>query len=313
MRRTGGLVLLALGVFFVVLAPLLRFWAADRLVHAPADQDSTTELSAPNARYFSVADMKVLTGNLAITVTTRGDTAESAGDHVVWDQFTNVNDVTNERRGISFSLFRSAFNKYDGTGVNCCQVNVDKTPVRLQGQIFLFPFGVEKKTYPVYNPAAKQAFPAEFAGEEVLDGLRVYRFVQKIPPTVTDTLKVPATVLGMKGKGDKQAERVYDGTTTFWVEPETGLPVKQEQRRHEVLKTGDGVERTPALVGTATYTPETVGSLVRTARDNMNQIALLKTTIPLVSLIVGLAFLLVGGWLMRPERPERFEYSEQPA
>lgn len=108
----------------------------------------------------------------------------------------------------------------------------------------------------------------------------------------------------MKGKGDKQADRVYDGTTTFWVEPETGLPVKQEQKRHEVLKTEDGVERTPALVGTATYTPETVGSLVRTARDNMNQITLLKTTIPLVSLIVGLALLLVGAWLMRPERPQ---------
>src|SRR3954469_15468063 len=95
MRRTLGVVLIAVGAFLLVLAPLIRFQTADKLIQAPAGQYSISKLSAENAEYFSVGDLKVLTGTLDITVTTRGDVAESKGDNVVWDQFTAVTDVTN--------------------------------------------------------------------------------------------------------------------------------------------------------------------------------------------------------------------------
>lgn len=308
MRRGLGVVLLGIGAFLIVFAPLLRWQVADKLVQAPADQYSVTKLSAPNAQYFSMRDLKVLTGTLDITVTTRGDVKESTDDHVVWDQFTNASDVTNNNPRISMTQFRSAFNKYNGQGVTCCGTSVDNgegaQPVQLQGQVFLFPFGVEKKTYPVFNTDTRKAYDATFAGEDEVNGLHVYKFTQKIPPTVTDTLSAPASVLGMKGTGDIQVNRVYDGVNTFWVEPTTGVPVKQEQQRHEVLKTSDGVERSPAFIATASFTPDTVSGLVQTARDNMSQITLVKTTIPLVSLILGLALAVVGVWLLRPGRAD---------
>ena len=299
MRRATGVVLLAVGAFLVVLAPLLRFQVAGKLIEAPSDQYSISKLSADNAQYFSQQDLKVLTGNLDITVTTRGDVAESKDDHVVWDQFTAVNDVTNGRPSISLSEFRSAFNKYNGTGVNCCGVSVDKQPVQLQGQIFLFPFGVEKKTYKVFDTSTRKAWDATFVGEDTVDGLKVYKFQQKISPTVTQTLTAPASVLGMTDPGDVQVDRVYDGVITYWVEPTTGAPVKQEQQRHEVLKTADGVERMPALIATAVFTPQTTGELVRTARDSMDQITLIKTTLPLMSLIIGLILAIAGFVLLR--------------
>ncbi|XVQ87644.1 DUF3068 domain-containing protein [Microbispora siamensis] len=307
MRRGLGVVLVGLGAFLVVLAPLLRFQVADKLVQAPANQYSITRLTAENAQYFSKRDLKVLTGTLDITVTTRGDVKEAKDDHVVWDQFTNANDVTNNNPQISMSQFRSAFNKFNGQGVTCCGTSVNSgsgaQPVQLQGQIFLFPFGVEKKTYQVFNTDTRKAYDATFDGEDTVNGLPVYRFVQKIPPTPIEKLSAPASVLGMKGKGDIQVDRVYDGVNTFWVEPTTGVPVKQEQQRHEVLKTADGVERMPALIATASFTPQTVGELVQTARDNMAQITLIKTTLPLVALILGLALAVVGVWLLlRPGR-----------
>ncbi|MEN3538302.1 DUF3068 domain-containing protein [Microbispora sp. ZYX-F-249] len=307
MRRGVGVVLLAIGAFLVVFAPLLRFQVADKLVQAPADQYSVAKLTAPNARYFSMRDLKVLTGDLDITVTVRGDVKESKDDHVVWDQFTAASDVTNNNPRISMTQFRSAFNKFNGQGVTCCGTSVDTgegaQPVQLRGQVFLFPFGVEKKTYQVFNADARKAYDATFAGEDTVNGLPVYKFTQQIPPTVTDTLSAPASVLGMKGTGDIQVERVYDGTITFWVEPNTGVAVKQEQQRHEVLKTSDGVERLPAFIATASFTPETVSNLVQTARDNMAQITLIRTTLPLVALILGLALAVVGAWLLlRPGR-----------
>ncbi|MBX6169269.1 MAG: DUF3068 domain-containing protein [Thermobispora bispora] len=299
MRRGVGLVLLAIGAFLVVLAPLLRFPVAGRLVQAPSDQYNIIKLTAENAQYFSIADLKVLNANLDVTVTVRGDVSQAKDDHVVWDQFQATNDVTNNRPGIDFFEFRSAFNKYDGTGVTCCGVNVNKTPVTIEGQVFLFPFGVEKKTYKVFNPVTKQAYDAEFAGEEVIEGLDVYKFRVKVPPTVTETLTAPASVLGMDEPGDIQVSRVYEATITYWVDPITGLPVKQQQERREMLRTADGVDRMPALIGTFTYTPDTVRDLVSTARSNADQIRLITTTLPLTSLILGLIALIAGFVFLR--------------
>ncbi|MFC6085503.1 DUF3068 domain-containing protein [Sphaerisporangium aureirubrum] len=302
MRRITGIVLIAIGAFLVTLAPLVRFYAAPQLVAAPADQYGITKLRADNAQYFSTGDLKVLTGNLDITVTTRGDVEAAKGDDVVWDEFTAVNDVTNNKQGISYAQRRSAFNKYTGVGVNCCGANVEKEPVQLTGQIYLFPFGTEKKSYPVFNSSTRKAYEAKFVGEDTVNGVPVYKFEQTIPATKTQTLTAPASVLGMTQPGDVQVDRWYDGTVTYWVEPVSGIPVQQEQRRHEVLKTQDGVERSVAFAATARFTPETVGNLVKNALDAKSQINMLKTTVPLVLLVVGLVAV-VAGAVIAARRP----------
>ncbi|MGJ6963343.1 DUF3068 domain-containing protein [Streptosporangium sp. G11] len=302
MRRVIGLVLIGIGAFLIVLAPLVRFQVASSLIAAPADQYGVSKLEAIGAQYFSIGDLKVMTGDLDITVTTRGDVTGAEGDRVVWDEFTAINDVTNGNPNISISERRSAFNKYTGEGVNCCAVNIDKKPVQLQGQIYKWPFDVEKKTYSVFNSTTGKAFDAKFVAEEQVGGLSVYRFEQAIPPTKTDTITAPASVLGMTETGDVQVDRVYDGVNTFWIEPATGSPVRQEQQRHEVLKTQDGIERSLALVATAKMTQETEDGLVKNALDSRNSITMLKTTIPLVLLLVGLVLVVTGLLLIRRRR-----------
>lgn len=304
MRRITGVVLVAIGAFLITLAPLIRFYAAGKLVAAPADYYGITELRADNAQYFSAEKVKVLTANLDITVTTRGDVAEAKDDHVVWDEFTAVNDVTNALPGISLDQRRSAFNKYTGEAVNCCGANIDKEPVQMSGQVYLFPFGTEKKTYKVFNSSAKQAFDAKFVAEDTVNGLSVYKFEQAVPPTKIATITAPASAFGMDQPGDVQVDRYYDGVVTFWVEPTSGAPVRQDQQRHEVLKTQDGVERSVAFVATAKMTPSTVDRLVKSAIDGKSQITLLKTTLPLTLLVVGI-LLVVGGLFVAISRPRR--------
>ncbi|MFF5113237.1 DUF3068 domain-containing protein [Streptosporangium sp. NPDC000509] len=302
MRRVIGLIFIGLGAFLIVLAPLVRFQVATGLIAAPADQYGISKLEAVDAQYFSPGDLKVVKGDLDITVTTRGDVTAAEGDRVVWEEATAVNDVTNQNPLISFSERRSAFNKYTGEGVNCCNVNVDKTPVQLQGQIYKWPFDVEKKTYSVFNAITGKAFDAKFVGEERVGGLSVYRFEQAVPPTKIDTVTVPASILGMDDPGDVQADRVYDGVNTFWIEPATGSPVRQEQRRHDVLKTSDGVERSLAFAADVKMTQNTVDDLVKNALDSRNSITLLKTMIPLVLLLIGLALVVTGALLVRRRR-----------
>ncbi|MEV0382148.1 DUF3068 domain-containing protein [Nonomuraea sp. NPDC050643] len=307
MGRISTLVLIGFGAFFIALAPLLKFWAASQIISAPADQFGITRLEAKGAQYFSLQDLKVLTGDLDIIVTTRGDVKEANSQRVVWDEATVVNDVTNSRPQIDISERRSAFDRYTGLGVNCCGTSIEKAPVTLEGQIYKFPFDVEKKTYKVFNSTAQKAFDAKFVREESVNGLPAYVFEQDVPPTKTETRTAPANVLGMTGTtGDVQVDRWYDGKTTYWVEPVTGAPVKQELQRHEVLKTQDGVERTAAFVATAKMTEQTIGDLVKSAQEGKSQINLLRNIIPLVLLIVG-GVLVLAGVLLGRRRPDATE------
>ncbi|GII01022.1 DUF3068 domain-containing protein [Planobispora takensis] len=300
MRRVVGVVLLAIGAFLIVLAPLVRFQIGGNLIAAPADQYGVSKLEASGAQYFSIKDLKVLTGDLGITVTTRGDVSQAQGDTVVWDEFTAVNDVTNNNPGISITERRSAFDKYTGEGVTCCAVNIDKKPIKIEGQVYKWPFDVEQKTYKVFNSTAAQAFDAKFAGEDQVNGVPVYKFEQTVPPTKTETRSVPASVMGVTdATGDVQVDRVYEGKNTYWIEPTTGSPVKQEQQRNEVLRTQDGAHSITAFSATARMTPETVNDLVSNATSAKNQITMIKVTLPLVLLLVGLALLIVGFFVLR--------------
>ncbi|WP_219469905.1 DUF3068 domain-containing protein [Nonomuraea rhizosphaerae] len=304
MRRTSVLVLVAVGAFLVVLAGMVRFWAADKIISAPAAQYSVTRLEAPGAQYFSVADGKVLTANLSMLVTTRGDVKEATDSRVVWDEFTVVDDDTNNKPQISLSERRSAFDRHTGVGLNCCGVSVNKEPVKLEGQIYLFPFGVEKKTYKVFNQTAKKAVDAKFLAEDNVNGLPVYKFQSTIPATKIATLTAPGSMFGVTQTGDIQLDRWYEGTDTFWIEPTSGAPVKQEVKRNETLKTQDGVERAKALVATASFTPQTVTNTVRTATDAKNQITLVKTTIPIVLVVLGVVALALAVILGRRRETE---------
>ncbi|MEV0198563.1 DUF3068 domain-containing protein [Nonomuraea sp. NPDC050691] len=299
MGRISTLVLIGVGAFFIALAPLMKFWAAGKIISAPANQWGVTRLEAKGAQYFSTQDLKVLTADLDVIVTTRGDVKEANSSRVVWDEATIVNDVTNHRPQIVISDRRSAFDKYTGVGLNCCNVNIGKTPVTLEGQIYKFPFDTEKKTYRVFNSTAGKAFDAQFVREDTVNGLPVYVFEQTVPPTKTETRSAPANVLGMTGTAMVQVDRWYDGKVTYYIEPTTGSPVRQDQQRHEVLKTQDGVERSPAFVADVKMTDRTVNDLVAQAEDGKSKMNLLRNILPLVLLIVGVALVGAGVLLGR--------------
>ena len=69
-------VLIGLGVFFVGVAALARFYAYPTLAVAPAGQIAHTVSAGPHATIFSVADLKEKKGvELEARRTVRGDVA----------------------------------------------------------------------------------------------------------------------------------------------------------------------------------------------------------------------------------------------
>ncbi len=100
MRRVSWSVLTGLGVFFIVLAILSRFFVPGQAVKFPLNEYSKTTLQADNASYFSPKSGTEECGvTLQATSTTKGDVAaaKSIGSNsvAVWQSYTAIEDTSN--------------------------------------------------------------------------------------------------------------------------------------------------------------------------------------------------------------------------
>src|SRR5262249_36173615 len=147
------------------------------------------------------ATLKVRNGvHLRAVNTVRGDVRAANGKIAVWDSFTSIEDPAT-KKSVEIQQQRAAFDRRTGTLYNVRGASVGgDTSVRQAGVGRFWPIGVKKQTYQYFDLSTKRPWPATFAGEERIHGVRAYRFVQRIPPTVTESVKggVPATLLRVK-------------------------------------------------------------------------------------------------------------------
>jgi hypothetical protein len=304
-------VLAGLGAFLIVFGLLLRVYVAPRLIAAPAGFYIVVTLADPHASYF---DQSALTTrrDVALTYndTIRGDAGASTGTIAVWDQFTVLEDLNRHIQLIA-TFERSAFNRRTGELTNCCGASVnDDTQVRQDGiGVVFWPIGTRPTTYQVYDTNTERAWPAAYSGRAHVQGLLTYRFTQRIPVTVVQQLPgVPTSVLGLRGPSRTVvADRTFQATNTFWVDPRTGVPVKVEERILSVLQAPDGQGRLIVTNADLTMTPASQRALAAVARQNAAVITAVRQESPLVGLALGLLLLLAGTVPLRqlPRMPLR--------
>src|SRR5947209_4465570 len=97
LMKVLGRVLYGLGIFLLVLAPLLRFYAYPHLAVVPIDQVSDTTSVGPNSTVFYLDGLTVKNG-VELTYKRRviGNVAESnkaGGNIAVWDTFSAGTDA----------------------------------------------------------------------------------------------------------------------------------------------------------------------------------------------------------------------------
>jgi hypothetical protein len=307
-------VVAGLGAFLMVFGLLLRFYVAPRLIAAPPGFNIMISLVAPHASYF---DESALTtrrdATLTYNETIRGDAGASTGTIAVWDQFTVLEDLTRNVQLIA-TFQRSAFNRHTGELTNCCGASVnDDTQVRQNGiGVAFWPLGTQKTTYQVYDTDTERAWPAAYSGTEVVQGLLTYRFTQRIPVTVVQQMPgVPTSLLGLPGPSrNVVADRTFQASNTFWVDPRTGVPVKAEERILSVLRGPGGQGRLMVADADLTMTPDSQRALAAVARQNAASITTLRQTGPLGGLFLGFLLVLAGTvpfrrlpWRARADRP----------
>ena len=306
MRRTVAVVLIALGVFCLAMAPLMRTWVASSLMKTPLDYYSEL-VNTGQADYFNIEDVEqVEDAEVEAHTTVRADVASSSDETAVWDQFTWIKDGETDF-GISSTSRRAGHDRVTGEGVDCCDPMVDDVSVTQDGQLWKFPFFTEQRDYEFYETTVQETLPIEFDGVETIDGVEAYRFVQTVEPTVIDEQTVPRDVAGLGGDGDVTGDVEYSVTRTYWIEPTSGAPINlsEDQKRVVVV---DGEEVLTMLEGELSYDDATIDSAIENTEQARQFLPLLHTTLPIGSLIVGVGFIGVAVVLLvtgrRGERQE---------
>jgi MFS family permease len=300
MRRVSGFVLTLLGTFFLLTALLLRFWIAPSAVKFPLNEYQVVTLTGTGS-YFSAAQAKELTGvSVQTTYTTRGDVSAGSGSTAVWDQFVSVRDVTN-REPISYVSIRQAFNRSNGSLVQCCGVYVSNPvsgkpdhAVHMSGIGPVFPPGTQKTTYMLFDNGAARTEPVRYAGTSTVDGIGVYRFVETASPTMIGTTQVPGSLIGEPSQAEVTLSEYFSGTQVFYVDPVTGGPLSTTQHSEVTLRDATGATRLVGSDISVAATPASVQAVVNKDVSGRNTIRLANDTLPLIGLIAGLVLLLAG-------------------
>ena len=315
MRRMVWSLLIGLGVFFIVLAVMLRFFVPGQAVKAPLNEYTKSTLQGTDVSYFSAAQLQELTGvTMRATDTVEGDVAaaKAAGaSHVaVWRSFSAVEDITNHQP-FQYNSQMLAFDRSNGQLLNCCgQFIGSNHHLHVSGQGYLWPFNAGKHSYAIFDTTLLKPVQFRFAGTDVTDGISTYRYVVHIPAQQIGTQTLPAALLGLSGT-EVTLPEFYAADKTYWVDPVTGTPLQVTQTQRLTLRDDTGATQLVLLDGTLSTTPASVSASADTDRGRLTKIHLIEIILPIVGLLVGIILVVVGLVLSRPRPEDEIAEDEQ--
>jgi hypothetical protein len=317
MRRVLGVVLTGLGAFLLLLALLFRFYLPGQVLKFPLNEYTVSDLSGTNVTYFSDATVAEVTGaTVRAANTLQGDVAAGSSSTAVWNEVTGVFDITNgpsPGTPIAYSSERIAFNRRTGLVVNCCGAAIDGKPVKMSGQGLVWPIGTQKKTYQIFDTTLLKPEPVKFTGTSTVNGMNVDVFVEHVVNQQFKTVSLPGSLVGMKNQSSVTLPEDLTATNTYYVDPESGSPLKMVENQTEFLQSSTGATALTLLHGTLTSTPKSVAAAASTAKSYDTEITWVQDIGPLIAGIVGLVLLIVGILLVLSQYEDYYEYEDEDA
>lgn len=314
-RRRAALAAAVLGAFLLTLGLVLPRYVYPRLALAPLDPETVTVSEGRASILLDRATLVQLRDvDLTATVQVRGDLgapeATVGGDEAVWHAGTVMTDSGGVVRATTEQ--RVCVDRRTSVAMPDCTdqfvANDDRvdTQVRQSGHILKFPFGTERRSYPFYDASTKTVAPMNYAGTDIIDGLTVFRFVQSIPKTKIEDVTAPGSMVGQPGVASVPAERTFQTNRAVWVEPTSGLVVRDQQAIRQVVRSPGGPDGTVDLDVTLTSTPDTVQRAAARATQARDRLRLIHGTVPAAFAGLGLSLLIVAGFVAaRRSSPDR--------
>jgi hypothetical protein len=312
--RTAVVVaLLGLGAFAVAAGLVLQLHTYPLLAKLQHNIDSVTVSEGEGVTavvYPPGGGMPEVRHNLRLTATTHveGDLAapevKEDGDVTVWKRATIVKEDS-DKLVLSAEVRKICLDRRTGEAVAPCYGEFYETeqgkrvtaegPQLLQpGLNFVFPFNTEQRDHRWYDTVLKHPVDIHFAGEQLLQGLDVYRFTHTIPQTALDRFAVPGSLVGSP-EPSVDVTQYYGVSRTLLVEPTTGavLSVREDIRQELRTSTQDEGEGTPVFAGELRLTNASVTANVDQVRQNLPRLFVI-TVLPTVLWVAGAALVAIG-------------------
>ncbi len=319
MRRVVWSVLVGLGVFFIVLAILSRFFIPGQAVKFPLNEYGINTLIAKNASWFSPQNVSELSPvTLQITDTVKGNVAASdqlgSSTYAVWQSFAVIEDITDHQQvNIPAAADQLVFNRRTGALVPSKLNLIAGKPVKgtVSGQGYVWPLGAGKQNYEVYDTTLQKPVLFKYLGTATTQGVATYLYVANIPPTAVGTQQLPGSLVGMKAP-EVTLPEFYSTQEYYYVDPVTGAPLSVERKVQEVLKDSAGATKLVLINADFKSSASSVAAGIKTDNKYRNEINLVEKIIPIVALLVGIILVVIGVVLsLTRSQDERYEEQDE--
>ncbi|MET7688183.1 DUF3068 domain-containing protein [Streptomyces sp. NPDC005483] len=323
MRRTASpisLILLGLGTFLLVLAPLLAWYVTPRAAVNPINIDQTAVYRGTGS-VFDTEELETVPGQrITVTQRVRGNVEDSerSGRAAVWDVTTTVDTdkslpASDPHDALEFVPHRWVMDRRTTKPVHCC----GEKPY-IEGEAYLkFPFDVQRRSYQWWDNSLGSTVTLRYQGTKKVQGYTGYRFTGTVAPAKVGTRLVPGTIVGEPGRPQVLAEEWYSNH---------GIELVVDQRTGRVVYAQVGPKRTLRAPGAKkdavvlldsrkiAFTTATQKDAVRLAERDSDQLRAVGQTLPIGAAVAGFVLAAVGGVLVvrGRRRPESTDMSDTP-
>ncbi len=306
-----SIALVVTGTFLLVLGVLSTTYIYPRVAVVPRNLDSAVIASnAENdpATYFSIADLAektaVLSNNNTARVDARAsdDVSDELGkDVLVIDSYACSDlatvDCTTMDTPLSATATTLAIDPHSGEAVRWDGTTIatggqTDTDVAVEGLTIKFPFHAQKKGYEFWNASLREAVPVTYVGETKVKGLAAYEYEQMLAPTVLGQLDVPGSLVG-SDRATVSVDNVSSGTTTYLVEPETGV-ILSATSAPDNYATFEGERAFTITQGSFVSPDDVVADTVAEYRPLARALFAVRVVVPVVGIGLGVILLVLG-------------------
>ncbi|MFF1624854.1 DUF3068 domain-containing protein [Streptomyces sp. NPDC058251] len=312
MRRTASpasLILLGLGTFLLVLAPMLVWYVEPRAAVNPIDID-TTAVYTGTGSVFDVDKVATVPGQrITVTQKVRGDVADSErSGKAVWDVTTTVDTdkslpAADPHDALEFTPGRWVTDRRTNAPAHCCQ----EKPY-FQGEAYLkFPFDVQKRSYRWWDNSLGATVTLHYKGTKKIQGYEGYRFTGTVPPTRTGTRLVPGAIVGQPQRSQVLAEEWYaNHLIELVVDQRTGRVVYAQVGPRKTLRAPGGKKDAAVLLDSRklAFTAATQKDQVDQAKTESGQLRMVGQTLPIGAGVLGFVLAVAGVVLVVRGRPD---------
>ncbi|MBU7596532.1 DUF3068 domain-containing protein [Streptomyces sp. P38-E01] len=314
MRRSASplsLTLLGIGVFLLVLGPMLAYYVEPRAQRTPIDINQTTVFNG-TGRYFDQGALETK-DDQKLTVTRRvlGNVAESEkNDVAVWDVSTTIDNPDtlphkDPRKSFQWETERWVSDRETTKPVHCC----GEAPVQVKGDAYLkFPFDVQEKTYRWWDGTLGDTVPLRYSGRAKVHGYEGMRFTGEVEATRAGKRQVPGRLVGQEETGQVVAEEWYaNHGIELIVDQATGRILRATIGPRVTLRAPGGDKDEVVLLESKriVFDKKTQLGQVEQAKEQSGQLKLVGETVPMASGGAGVLLAIVGGVLVVRGRREQ--------